>query len=103
MSKRGSSKNNTYGWARAEVVGALINAVFLVALCFTIFVEATERLVMREAIEDAYLLLYVGGVGLLINLLGLCLFHDHGEETLWSVRWSVCWSVGQRTKTTGLS
>lgn len=62
----------------------MINAVFLVALCFTICVEAVERLVSREAIEDAHLLLYVGGVGLAINLLGLCLFHDHGEITLQS-------------------
>lgn len=30
---------NTYGWARAEVLGALVNAVFLVALCFSITVR----------------------------------------------------------------
>ncbi|KAF6040952.1 hypothetical protein EB796_000738 [Bugula neritina] len=78
-SKKGKSKTNTYGWARAEVVGALINAVFLVALCFTIFVEAIERLAMREPLENADLLLYVGGAGLLINLIGLCLFHNHGK------------------------
>ena len=85
LARRGRSKNNTYGWARAEVVGALINAVFLVALSFTIFVEAVERLAMREAIEDAHLLLYVGGAGLAINLLGLCLFHNHGEITVSSL------------------
>ena len=34
---------NTYGWARAEVVGALINSVFLLALCFSITVEAIQR------------------------------------------------------------
>lgn len=79
LARRGSSVYNTFGWARAEVVGALINAVFLVALCFTIFVEAVERLVTRESITDAKNLLYVGGVGLAINLLGLLLFHDHGQ------------------------
>lgn len=57
----------------------MVNAVFLIALCFTIFVEAIERLIIREQIDDAYLLLYVGGVGLAINLIGLCLFHNHGE------------------------
>jgi len=50
-----------------------------VALCFTIFVEAIERLAMREPLENADLLLYVGGAGLLINLIGLCLFHNHGK------------------------
>ena len=32
----------TFGWARAEVLGALVNAVFLVALCFSILVEALK-------------------------------------------------------------
>lgn len=44
-----STKNNyTYGWQRAEVLGALINAVFLIALCFTIFLEAIKRFVENE-------------------------------------------------------
>ena len=34
---------NTFGWARAEVVGALINSVFLLALCFSISVESVQR------------------------------------------------------------
>ena len=29
-------RRNTYGYARAEVVGALVNSVFLFALCFSI-------------------------------------------------------------------
>ncbi|KAK9765970.1 Zinc resistance conferring protein [Basidiobolus ranarum] len=33
----------TYGWQRAEVIGALINGVFLIALCFSIFIEAIQR------------------------------------------------------------
>jgi zinc transporter 1 len=39
------SRSNTFGWVRAEILGALVNAVFLIALCFTIFVEAIKRLV----------------------------------------------------------
>lgn len=42
MSPKKWSKN-TFGWARAEVLGALVNAVFLVALCFSITVEACKR------------------------------------------------------------
>ena len=40
---RKNSKYNTFGWARAEVLGALANAVFLLALCFTIIVSAIQR------------------------------------------------------------
>ena len=43
---------NTYGWARAEVLGALVNAVFLVALCFSITVESLKRFYEPEDIHD---------------------------------------------------
>lgn len=66
---------NTFGWARAEVLGALVNAVFLVALCFSITVEACKRFIEVEMIHDAQLLVIVGAIGLLVNLIGLLLFH----------------------------
>lgn len=74
MSPKKWSKN-TFGWARAEVLGALVNAVFLVALCFSITVEACKRFIEVEMIHDAQLLVIVGGIGLLVNLIGLLLFH----------------------------
>lgn len=46
MSPKKWSKN-TFGWARAEVLGALVNAVFLVALCFSITVEAIKRYTLK--------------------------------------------------------
>ncbi|KAJ1074770.1 hypothetical protein K5549_017659, partial [Capra hircus] len=61
----------TYGYARAEVVGALSNAVFLTALCFTIFVEAVLRLARPERIDDPELVLIVGALGLAVNVVGL--------------------------------
>jgi len=70
---------NTYGWARAEVLGALVNAVFLVALCFSITMEALKRFYEPEKIHDPILILWVGAMGLVVNLLGLCLFHEHGS------------------------
>ncbi|XP_043917414.1 zinc transporter 10 [Protopterus annectens] len=67
----------TYGYRRAEVVGALSNAVFLTALCFTIFVEAVKRLIDPQKISDPELILIVGGLGLLINIIGLLIFQDY--------------------------
>ncbi|XP_067129686.1 proton-coupled zinc antiporter SLC30A1-like [Centruroides vittatus] len=70
---------NTFGWARAEILGALVNAVFLLALCFSIFVEALKRFADPELISEPVLILYVGSFGLLVNLVGLLLFRDHGH------------------------
>ena len=73
------SKRNTYGWVRAEILGALVNAVFLLALCFSILVEAIKRIVIVEDVEDPKLLLAVGIAGLVVNLIGLVIF---GREWL---------------------
>ena len=82
FSKRQSAMN-TYGWVRAEVVGANVNTVFLLALCLTIVFDAIRRFVDPEPIENVNLLLIVGSVGLGINIIGLFLFqgfhgHTHG-------------------------
>ncbi|NWJ00228.1 ZNT10 protein, partial [Crypturellus undulatus] len=66
----------TYGYSRAEAVGALSNAVFLTALCFTICVEAALRLARPERIDDAQLVLIVGALGLAVNVVGLLVFQD---------------------------
>ena len=66
---------------RAEVLGPLINSVFLVSLCLTIVIEAVERLFEEKEIKDPNLLLYVGCVGLGINIVGLFVFgHAHSHN-----------------------
>ncbi|OBA17017.1 cation efflux protein [Metschnikowia bicuspidata var. bicuspidata NRRL YB-4993] len=70
----------TYGWQRAEIIGALVNAVFLLALCFTIVIEAIQRFFAPPEISNPQLILMVGFFGLLSNGLGLVLFHEHGHS-----------------------
>ncbi|OCT77578.1 zinc transporter 10 isoform X1 [Xenopus laevis] len=67
----------TYGYPRAEVVGALCNAVFLTALCFTILVDAVMRLAQPQRIDKVTLVLIVGALGLLVNIVGLLVFQDY--------------------------
>jgi len=74
------SKNYTYGWQRAETLGALVNGVFLVALCLSIFLEAIQRFVEPQEVSNPKLVLIVGCFGLASNILGLFLFHDHGHS-----------------------
>ncbi|KAI9256304.1 cation efflux protein [Helicostylum pulchrum] len=71
----------SYGWQRAEILGALINGVFLLALCFTILIDSIERFASPEPVERPVLVLITGGAGLVANLIGLFLFHDaaHGH------------------------
>ncbi|XP_044529812.1 zinc transporter 1 [Gracilinanus agilis] len=73
-----STQKNTFGWIRAEVMGALVNAIFLTGLCFVILLEAIERFIEPHEIKQPLVVLGVGVAGLVVNLLGLCLFHHNG-------------------------
>ncbi|RLV95777.1 Zinc/cadmium resistance protein [Spathaspora sp. JA1] len=70
----------TYGWQRAEILGALINAVFLLALCFTIIMDAIQRFFEPVEVSNPKLILVVGIAGLCSNGVGLVLFHEHGHS-----------------------
>ncbi|KAG9484584.1 hypothetical protein GDO78_010129 [Eleutherodactylus coqui] len=76
--RKSRGPNATYGYTRAEVVGALSNAVFLTALCFTILVDSILRLAKPEKIDGPELVLIVGALGLGVNILGLLVFQDYG-------------------------
>merc|ERR1712000_263109 len=79
VANTGASKMYTYGWQRAETLGALVNGVFLVALCLSIFLEAIQRFVEPQEVSHPKLVLIVGCFGLASNIVGLFLFHDHGH------------------------
>ncbi|KIX01568.1 uncharacterized protein Z518_09294 [Rhinocladiella mackenziei CBS 650.93] len=79
VANTGRSKMYTYGWQRAETLGALVNGVFLVALCLSIFLEAIQRFVEPQVVSNPKLVLIVGCLGLTSNILGLFLFHEHGH------------------------
>ncbi|OAP63556.1 hypothetical protein AYL99_02783 [Fonsecaea erecta] len=80
VANTGSSKMYTYGWQRAETLGALVNGVFLVALCMSIFLEAIQRFVEPQVVSNPRLVLIVGCLGLASNILGLFLFHEHSHS-----------------------
>lgn len=80
VANSGSSATFSYGMQRAEVLGALVNAVFLLALCVTIILEAIQRFISPPEISNPKLILVVGCLGLLSNILGLFLFHEHGHS-----------------------
>ncbi|KAL7915955.1 cation efflux protein [Trichoderma velutinum] len=67
----------TFGWARATLLGAFFNGVFLLALGVSILVQAIERFVNVTVVEQPKVVLIVGCVGLGLNLLVLSFLHDH--------------------------
>lgn len=65
---------------RAEILGAFFNAVFLIALCVSIILEALTRFVEPPDINNPKLILIVGCAGLFSNLLGFFVLGGHGHS-----------------------
>ena len=71
----------TYGYYRAEILAALVNALLLLAVAGVILVEAYERLIHPRAVLGGPMLA-IGALGLVVNLVGAWLLHRDAEESL---------------------
>jgi zinc transporter 1 len=77
---RATTDKYTYGWVRAEILGASFNAVFLIALCVTIFLEAISRFIDPPEIRDPQFIFGVGTFGLISNIAGFFVLGGHGHS-----------------------
>ncbi|NXF04380.1 ZNT10 protein, partial [Smithornis capensis] len=69
-------KASTFGFSRADVLGAFGNSVFATALMFSILVEAIKRFINPQKTEKVLLVLIIGILGLIFNLLNYVIFMD---------------------------
>ncbi|NXT08353.1 ZNT10 protein, partial [Prunella fulvescens] len=69
-------KASTFGFSRADVLGAFGNSVFATALMFSIFVEAVKRFINPQKTEKALLVLIIGVAGLFFNVLNYVIFME---------------------------
>ena len=73
-SKQTSSNKFTYGLKRFEIIGGLINSVFLLGTCFNLLLESIHRITDIEENSEQIgneidTVIIIGGLGLVINLL----------------------------------
>lgn len=62
-------RKSTFGFLRADVVGAFGNSIFAVALMFSILIEAVKRYINPQKTERPLLVLSAGVIGLFFNVL----------------------------------
>ncbi|KAI2776739.1 putative cation diffusion facilitator family metal ion transporter [Daldinia loculata] len=78
ISERAASPDNfSFGWARAQLLGAFFNGVFLLALGVSIFLQSIERFISVEPVQNPELVLIMGCVGLALNIISATLLHEH--------------------------
>merc|ERR1712098_171402 len=71
-----SQRDNTpkalsFGWQRAQLLGAFFNGVFL---------QSIERFVSLQKVENPMLILMVGCVGLTLNIISVIFLHEHHHD-----------------------
>lgn len=80
LAQKATTDKFSYGWLRAEILGAFFNAVFLIALCVTIVLDAVTRLFDPPKISNPEVILLVGCFGLASNLVGFLVLGGHGHS-----------------------
>ncbi|XP_023229834.1 zinc transporter 1-like [Centruroides sculpturatus] len=79
-SKKKTSKN-TFGWARLEILGILVNLLFFAALCFAVIIEGIQELIhQKHSMVNSrypYLVLIFGSLRFILNIFALALIKGY--------------------------
>jgi cobalt-zinc-cadmium efflux system protein len=82
LQARPPSATKTYGWHRAGVLAALVNAGSLVVISFLIFYEAIKRLRNPQPVH-AGLMMGVAAIGVVMNgIIALMLYKSHRDVNI---------------------
>ncbi|CAK88879.1 unnamed protein product (macronuclear) [Paramecium tetraurelia] len=78
MAKRKANSTYTFGFERVEILSGYANGVFLLFAVVEIISESFERVITPQEVLPEKMLI-VSFLGLLVNVIGLFFFHNHGH------------------------
>jgi cobalt-zinc-cadmium efflux system protein len=81
LSRRKASLNNTFGYKRAELIAAFINAITLIIVAFFLIYEASSRLFHPEPIKSV-LVIWLALLGIVVNGGSVLLLKKDSEHNL---------------------
>jgi len=81
LSSRKQTAKQTYGYKRAEILAALINAVSLLVIAFFLLKEAIERISEPQDIQSG-LVMILGGLSIVLNGLSVLLVKDDAKDNM---------------------
>lgn len=100
MSRRASSHQRTFGYHRASILAALINATSLILIAIAIFYEGIQRLTHPEPVRgDA--MIAVASVATIVNVI-IVLWLRHGGSRDVNVRSAVVHMIGDALFSVGV-
>lgn len=81
ISKKKATENKTFGYQRAEIIGAFINLITLVIIALFLIKEGIERFYNPQPI-DGWVMFIVAIIGLLGNVITAVLLHKSSKESI---------------------
>ncbi|MDR9419785.1 cation diffusion facilitator family transporter [Gracilimonas sp.] len=81
ISKKGVSSSKTFGYKRAEIIGAFINLITLVIVALFLIKEGVERFIEPQPI-DGFTMFWVAIVGLIGNFVTAALLWKESKDNL---------------------
>ncbi|MCW0483915.1 cation diffusion facilitator family transporter [Gaoshiqia sediminis] len=77
LGRRERTAKSTFGYKRAEILAAFLNALVLIAISFFLMIEAIERFFSPQEVDFRWML-WLGVLGFVANSLSVLLLHrDH--------------------------
>lgn len=76
LSKQQSPPYLTFGYHKIQTLGALINIAIIWVVTIILLIEATERVINKEAVKEPKWMLYTSIFGILCNLVMVKIIHS---------------------------
>jgi len=81
LSKKKASSNKTFGYKRAEIIAAFVNAATLIIVAIILIIEAIERFMLPREIESN-LVIWLSLLGILVNGFSVLLLKKDAERNM---------------------
>lgn len=81
FARKDANKQMTFGYRRADIIGAFINLIILVAVSLFLIKEGIERFLQPQEI-DGSIMFWVALVGLTGNVLSVYILHSDSKSSL---------------------
>ena len=80
LASRPSTRNMSFGWHRAEVIGATISVLLIWVVTGVLVYAAILRIVNGDYEVDAPIMLITSAIGVGVNIIMGCSLHQHGHS-----------------------
>ena len=81
ISHKERTSQSTFGYKRAEIIAAFINALILIAISFFLMIEAVKRFFQPQEVDFKWMII-LGFLGLVANSFSVLILHKDKQDNL---------------------